>query len=130
MLVKPVNGLQEGLLLGKLLHLDGRITANGEPMLDLREEVDLVWLASLLEDHLGPVALLGGEDAVGLGGRNGQRARDGCELLLVDKGRVGDVTGGDTVLVVPDDVLVHVVSLFPLASHPQAASQRTLAPKQ
>jgi hypothetical protein len=104
-LVKPDDGLQEGLLLGELLNLDGRVAADGEAVLDARVQVDLVRVARLLEDLLGLVALLGGEDGVGLGGRDGEGARDGGQLVLVDEGGVRDVSDVDAVLVVADNVL-------------------------
>ncbi len=133
--VEPRHGLQEGLLLGKPLGLDGGVAADGKAVLDLRVEVDLVGLADLLEDLLGAVALLGGEDGVGLGGRDGQWARDGLELVLVDERGVGDVADVDAVLVVADDVLrvddVLVRGLqrgLPLCVY--LLPPRTLAPKQ
>lgn len=84
-LVEPSHGLYEGLLLGKLLDLDGGIAADSKPVLDAREEGNLVRLARLLEDLLRLVALFGGEDGVGLGGRDGEGPGDGGELVLVDK---------------------------------------------
>jgi hypothetical protein len=72
---------------------------------DARVQVDLVWVARRLEDLFGLVALLGREDGVGLGGGNGQRPGHGCELVLVDEARMGDISDLDAVLVVPDDVL-------------------------
>jgi len=72
---------------------------------DAREEVDLVGQAELLENDLGPVALLGREDGVGLGGRDGQRARDALELSLVDKRGMGKVANLDPALVVAGNVL-------------------------
>ena len=105
MLVEPANRLQEGLLLGKFLWSLGRVAANGKPVHDTREQVDLVRLAALLEDFLGPVTLLGGEDGVGLGGRDGERALEAAELSLLDERRVGHVADVDAVLKVPADVL-------------------------
>jgi len=104
-LVEPGDGLQESLLLGKALGLDRGVAADGKAVDDLGVEVDLVGLADLLEDLLGAVALLGGEDGVGLGGRDGQGACDGLELVLLDERGVGDVADVDAVLVVADDVL-------------------------
>lgn len=94
------------MLLGELLHLDGRVTADGETMLNLGEQVDLVRLADFLEDLFGPVALLRREDGIGLGGRDGQRARNGREFILFDERRVSNVADVDTILVVSYDVLV------------------------
>lgn len=72
---------------------------------DAAVEVDLVGLAGLLQDLLGLVALVGGEDLVRLGGGDGQGPGDGGQLLLLDEGRVGQVADLDAVLVVADDVL-------------------------
>lgn len=74
-------------------------------MLDTRVEGDLVGQAGLLEDLLGLVALLGGEDGIRLGGGDGQGARDGGELVLVDERGVGEVADVNAVLVVTGDVL-------------------------
>lgn len=122
-LVKPGNGLVEGLLLGPLLDLDRGVTANGETVLCAdfsdqvlfsgrdstyrytAEQVDLVGLSDLPQDLLGLVTLLGWEDLVRLGGGDGKRAGDGSQLVLVDKGGVGDIADLDAVLVVADDVL-------------------------
>jgi hypothetical protein len=62
-------------------------------------------MAGLLEDLLGPVALLVRENGIGLSGRDGQRPRDGGELILLDERRVRDIANVDAVFVVPDDVL-------------------------
>lgn len=134
-LVKPSDGLVEGLLLGKPLHLHVRIAAHREAVLDLRVQVDLVGVAGFLENLLGPVALLGGEDGVGLGGGDGQRPGDGRELVLVDEGRVREISDIDPILVVPDDVLDHMCkprispSSFTTASVPwlQSSSPRRRA---
>jgi len=106
--VEPGNGLVERLLLGPLLLLDRQVAAHREAVGDAREQVDLVGLAGLLQDLLGLVALLDGEDGVRLGGGDGERAGDGGQLVLVDEGGVGDVADADAVLVVADDVLVFV----------------------
>lgn len=74
-------------------------------MLDARVQVDLVGQAGLLEDLLGLVALLVGEDLVRLGGGDGQRAGDGGQLFLVDEGGVRDVADVDAILVVANNVL-------------------------
>lgn len=65
----------------------------------------LVGLLGGRQDLLRLVALLDGEDLVHLGGRDGQRAADGRELLLRDEAGVGDEADVDAVLVVADDVL-------------------------
>lgn len=83
--VKPLDGLVEGLLLGKLLVLLGNIATDGETMHDARVQVDLVGLANFLEDLLAAVALLAGEDGIGLGGGDGQRSLKAAELVLVNK---------------------------------------------
>lgn len=106
MLVKPVDCLQESLLLGKLCLLVGGITAHSEAVLNARVKIDLVRKAALLEDLLRLVALLGGEDGIRLGGRDRQGAGDALELVLVDKRRVGEVADLDAVLVVACNVLL------------------------
>lgn len=105
MLAKPSHSLEKGLLLGKLLNLDAGVAADSEAMRNARVQVDLEGLARLDEDLLGLVALLGGEDGVSLGCGNGQRAREGGELVLLDVGGVGDEAGFDAALVVTDNVL-------------------------
>lgn len=136
MRIKPRNGLQEGLLLGKLLLLDSRVSSDGKAVLGAGEEVDLVRLLGLDENLLGLVALLGGENAVRLGGGNGQRAGDGGELILVDKGRVCAVADVDSVLVVADDVLLSRKDVQSVKRDMDGGVERverfvrTLAPKQ
>lgn len=105
-LIEPGDGLEKGLLLGKLLLLVAEVAADREAVRGGGEEVDLVGLLGLGENLLRLVALLGREDGVGLGGGNGKGAGDGCELFLLDKRRVGGVADLDAVLVVADDVLV------------------------
>lgn len=73
---------------------------------DAAVQVDLVGLADLGEDLLGLVALLGGEDLVGLSGGNGQGARNSGELVLLDERGVGNVADLDAILVVADDILL------------------------
>lgn len=51
------------------------------------------------------MTLLGGEDAVGFGGGDGERAGDGGELVLVDEAGMGYEADLDAVLVVADNVL-------------------------
>lgn len=89
-LLEPSDSLREGLLTRKLLGLLAEIGAHSEAVNDLGVQVDLVRKTLLLEDLLGLVALLGGEDGIGLGGGNGERAVDAGDLLLVDERRVGD----------------------------------------
>ncbi len=90
MLVEPSNGLQERLLLRKLLVLLTQITSHRKSMHNTTEQIDLVGLLSLNEDFLGAVPFLGWEDLVCLGGGNAQGSSDGRELRFVDKGRVSD----------------------------------------
>lgn len=104
-LVEPGDGLDKGLLLGKLLLLVVQVAADREAVRGAGEEVDLVRLLGLDENLLRLVALLGREDGVGFGGGNGKGAGDAGELLLLDKRRVGGVADIDAVLVVADDVL-------------------------
>lgn len=103
--VEPLDGLEESLLLGEPLRLVGQIAPDREAVNGAAVQVDLVGLAGLLEDLFRLVAQLRGEDLVGLGGSDGPRASDGGELLLVDEGRVGDKTDLDAVLVVAGNVL-------------------------
>lgn len=114
-LVEPRDSLEEGLLLGELLRPLGHVTADGETVLGTRVQEQLVGQASLLENLLGLVALVGGEDFIGLGGGNRQGAGDGGELVLVNEGWVGHVANVDSVLVVTSDVLggglAHVLAL-------------------
>lgn len=105
MLVEPGDGLVEGLLLGVLLHLAAQVATDSKAVLNTRVEVNLVRLASLLQNLLGLVALLGREDAIGLGGGDGEGSGDGGELLLVNEARMGNEANLDAVLVVADNVL-------------------------
>lgn len=89
-LVEPGDGLAVGLLLGKLLDPVGEVAAHGKTVRDAREQVDLVREGRLLEDLLGLVAHVDGEDAVGLGGGDGEGAADGGQLVLGDEGGVGE----------------------------------------
>lgn len=54
-------------------------------MLNTAEQVDLVRLSDLLQDLLGLVALLSREDLVRLRGGDRQGARNGSQLVLVNK---------------------------------------------
>jgi len=84
-LVEPSDGLEEGLLLGELGDLLAEVAPDGETVLDAREQVDLVGLAGGLEDLLRLVALLDGEDGVGLGSGDRERTGDGSKLVLFDE---------------------------------------------
>lgn len=105
MLIEPSNSLVKGLLLGILLNLLAHVAADSKAVLDARVQVDLVCQAGLLQNLLGLVTLLGGEDAVGFGGGDGEGAGDGGELILVDEAGVGREADLDAVLVVADNVL-------------------------
>lgn len=85
MLIKPSNGLKEGLLLGIFLNLLAHIASDRETVHDAAIQVDLVSLLSLGEDHLRLVTLLGGEDLVGFRGCDGKRTRDCREFGFFDK---------------------------------------------
>lgn len=94
MLLEPLHSLQERTLLG--IHGDAiiRVAAHGKAMLHAAVQVDLVRQAQILQDHFALVSLLGREDRVGLGSRDGQRSLYVFQLLRVDEGRVcgvGDV---------------------------------------
>jgi len=80
--VKPLDCLEECLLLGELDHPVVDITADGKSVLNTRVEIDLVGLAGLLEDPLGLVTILSREDSVSLGRGDRERARNACQLLL------------------------------------------------
>ena len=84
-LVEPSDSLEEGLLLGELGDLLAEVAPDGETVLDAREQVDLVGLAGGLEDLLRLVALLDGEDGVGLGSGDRERTGDGSKLVLFDE---------------------------------------------
>lgn len=129
-LVEPDDSLSEGLLLGKLDDPVVRVAPHREAVLDAGEQVDLVRQPGLLEDHLGPVALLRGEDGVRLGGGDGERARDGGELGLRDEGGVRCEADVDAVLVVADEVLQTVSFLVPRGLVARGLGKLTLAPKQ
>jgi hypothetical protein len=104
-LIKPLHGLEESLLLGKLLPLVAQISAHSKSMLYVREQVDLERQASANQNLFRLVALFGGEDAVGLSSGNGERTGDGLELFVLDERGVSDVTDVDASLVVADNVL-------------------------
>lgn len=105
MLGKPSHSLEKGLLLGPLLNLDAGVAANSKAVHDSRVQVNLERQASLDENLLRLVALLGREDVVCLGGGNRQRASDGSQLVLFHHGGMGDVADVNAVLVVANHVL-------------------------
>lgn len=96
------------MLLGKLLGPLGHIAADGETVLGTRVKEHLVGQAGLLENLLGLVALLGGEDLIGLGGGDGQGTGNGGKFVLVDERGVGHVADVDAVLVVAGNILERV----------------------
>jgi len=104
-LVKPVNGLQEGLFLGVFGHFVGDITPNCEPMLNPRIQVDLVRVAGLFEDNLRLVSLLGGEDDICLGRRDSKGACNAGQLFLFDKRGMRKIANLNAVLVVASNIL-------------------------
>lgn len=104
-LIKPLHGLEESLLLGKLLPLVAQISAHSKSMLHVREQVDLEGQASANQNLFRLVTLFSGEDAVGLSSSNGEGAGDGLELFILDERGVSDVTDVDASLVVADNVL-------------------------
>lgn len=63
-LLEPVDGLAESLLLGPLEVGDAQISADSEAVGDTAVQVDLPGLASLDEGLLRLVTELGGEDVV------------------------------------------------------------------
>lgn len=69
------------------------------------EKVNLVRLPDLAQDLLRLLAQLSREDGVGLRRGDGQWAGDGSQLVVIDKGGMGDVADLDAVLVVADNVL-------------------------
>jgi len=103
--VEPLHRLKDGLLLCEFLNFLRRISPDRETMDYSRVEADLVRLASLLQNLLRLVALVSREDAVGLGGSDGEGARDGRKLILLDIGWVSHETHIDSVLVVTDHIL-------------------------
>ena len=104
-LIKPLNSLKESLLLGKSLSIITKITSHSKAVLNVRVQVDLERLASLDQNLLGAVSLLGGEDAVGLRRCDGQGSPDGSEFIFLDERGVGDVADLDALLVVANNVL-------------------------
>lgn len=128
MLLEPRQSLQESILLCVLRDLVTQLGPHRESVFDTAVQVDLVGETGLLEDNLGFVALLGGEDRVGLGGGDAEGAADGLEFVGFDEGWVSDVANVDLVLLgveMADDVfgaeavadggdfLTHSISRFP-----------------
>lgn len=67
-------------------------------MFNTAVQVDLVGETGLLEDNLGFVTLLGGEDCVGLGGGDAEGTANGLEFVGFDEGWVSGVADVDFVL--------------------------------
>lgn len=105
MLVEPINRLLKSLLFGILFCLNLRITANGETVLDVGEEVDLPRLLGFDQNLFRLVTLLCREDGINFSSGDGQRARDSGKLLIVDERWVRAVSNVDTILEVADKVL-------------------------
>lgn len=106
--VKPLDGLEEGLLPGEPLHLVGRVAPNAESVDDTGVEVYLVGFACLLENLFGFVSFVSGEDAISLRGGDGERSGDAFQFLLLDKGRMREVADVDARPEMANDVLVEV----------------------
>ena len=62
-------------------------------------------MTSLFENLFRLATLVGREDVVGLSGGNGERTSDSCELIFIDKARVGNEPDFDSILVVADNIL-------------------------
>lgn len=86
-LIKPMNRLQESLLLGKFLDLDACVASNRESMRHTREQINLVWLLGLNKNGLGFMTLLGWENRICFGGRDGERSLDSGKLFLIDEAK-------------------------------------------
>lgn len=67
-------------------------------MYDATVQIDLVGDTGLLENDLGFVTLLGGEDGIGLGGGDAEGTFNGLEFIGFDERRVSDVADVDFVL--------------------------------
>jgi hypothetical protein len=68
MIIKPLHSLQERGFLSIHFALITHIAPDGKAMLDAGIQVDLVGKPEVLEEILGVVALVAGEDGVGFGG--------------------------------------------------------------
>ena len=66
MLVKPCDCLVESLFHGKALDLLGRVAPDSKAVRHAREEIYLVGVARVFQNHFGFVAFLGREDSIGL----------------------------------------------------------------
>ena len=95
MLLKPSHRLQKCGLLRVLDDSIVWICSNGKAMLNARIEVDLVWLANLLQDLLGTMPFFYWEDMIRLGSADSVWAFDGFELVLLNKGGMCTVSDID-----------------------------------
>jgi hypothetical protein len=111
-LIEPLNSLKESLLLGKSLSIILKITAHSKSVLNVRVKVDLERFASLDKNLLGAVSLLGGENAVGLRRCDGQGSFNGSEFIFLDERGVSDIADLDALLVVANNVLFLLASVF------------------
>jgi hypothetical protein len=101
-LVEPLQCLDESILLCVLGDRVVQVSSNRESVLDSGIQVDLIWLTGLFEDDLALVALLRGEDAVGLRGSNGKRSLDIPELVCIDKRGVRSISSVDLASLRPE----------------------------
>lgn len=99
MLFKPLDSLQEGILLRVLGYFVIQGRTNSESVLHTTVEVDLIWLACLLQDLLRFVPLLCWEDGVGLSSANGEWALDLLQFLRLYKARMRTISHLDLPLV-------------------------------
>ena len=99
MIVKPLNSLQESRLFRILLALVVGITTDSKAVLNTSIEVHLIRVAQLLQDILGVMALVVGEDGIRLRCSNGQRAFEVLELVILNERWVGRVAGIDLSLI-------------------------------
>jgi hypothetical protein len=77
---------------------------------DSREKIDLVRLPNTSKYFLRSVPLAGWEDGICLGSGDGKRTRDSGKLRFFDEGRMRNITGINTILVVTDYVLNNGIS--------------------
>jgi hypothetical protein len=77
--------LNEGLFFRIFLVLHSQVASDGEAMDDTTVKVDLVGLLGFDQNFFRLVTLLGGEDLVGLGGRDGERSFDSSELVFLNE---------------------------------------------
>lgn len=115
MLFEPLNGLQKGVLLGVLDFAVLGVSSHGETVLDARVQVDLVRHFELFQDIFGLATLLGGENLVGLGGGNGQRAFNVFQFIGLHERRVRRVSDVDLAGVGPQ--VAHHVFAAEAVSH-------------